>query len=342
MKTFHYPHPFKLECGEILPDITIAYHTYGKINGDGSNVVWVCHALTANSDVREWWPNTVAEGRFLDPNRFFIVCANILGSCYGTTGPLSVNPLTDKPWYGTFPHISVRDVVTAHQLLAAHLGIKKIHTLIGSSVGGFQCVEWCVTDPAFIEKAVIIASDSRCTPWVAAFNESQRMAIENDHTFGEETDRAGLRGMATARSIALLSYRGGKAYNATQDECQSALFERQSASYQRYQGEKLAKRFNAYSYYRISQIVDSHDIGRGRGGDENALQKITAKTLVIAISSDILFPTERHERMVNHIPHADYHVIDSIYGHDGFLVESDQLNDIIMNFYQKTKNQSNE
>ncbi|MBR7013373.1 MAG: alpha/beta fold hydrolase, partial [Prevotella sp.] len=161
MKTFHYPHPFKLESGEILPDITIAYHTYGKINGDGSNVVWVCHALTANSDVREWWPNTVAEGRFLDPNRFFIVCANILGSCYGTTGPLSVNPLTDKPWYGTFPHISVRDVVTAHQLLAAHLGIKKIHTLIGSSVGGFQCVEWCVTHPAFIERAVIIASDSR-------------------------------------------------------------------------------------------------------------------------------------------------------------------------------------
>ena len=336
-KYFTYDKPFELECGEVLPSLTIAYDTFGELNSERSNVIWVCHALTANSDVADWWPHTVEDGCFLDPAKYFTVCANFLGSHYGTTGPLSVNPATDEPWYGDFPKVTVRDMVRAHQLLAEHLGIERVKLLIGSSIGGFQCLEWSVMQPDFAEKAAFIATTPRTKPWASAFNESQRMAIEGDPTFGERSAEAGLNGMATARSIALLSYRGGMAYDKTQeDENPDGVgFERRVLSYQRYQGEKLRRRFNAYSYYRLSQAVDSHNLGRGRGKVEDVLQQIKAKSLVVAITSDILFPPSDHTVMVENIPNVEYHLIDSDFGHDGFLVEHKQLNDIILNFLKE-------
>lgn len=326
--------PFVLESGEVLPSLTIAYDTFGRLNDDRSNVIWVCHALTANSDVADWWPHTVEKGCFLDPEKYFTVCANFLGSHYGTTGPLSINPATGEAWYGDFPRITVRDMVRAHQLLAAHLGIESVKLLIGSSIGGFQCLEWSVMQPDFAERVAFIATTPRTKPWASAFNESQRMAIEGDSTFGERSAEAGLNGMATARSIALMSYRGGMAYNKTQeDECYDDVgFERRVLSYQRYQGEKLRRRFNAYSYYRLSQAVDSHNLGRGRGKVEDVLKQIRAKSLVVAITSDILFPPSDHDVMVDNIPDVRYHLIDSDFGHDGFLVEHEQLNEIILNF----------
>ena len=204
---FIYNKEFALECGEVLPSLKVAYHTFGRLNNDRNNVAWVCHALTANSDVADWWPGTVEAGRFLDPDKYFVVCANILGSCYGTTGPAEINPATGEPWYGDFPKVTIRDMVRAHQLLAEHLGISHAKLLIGSSMGGFQCLEWSVMQPDFAENCVFIATGAQAYPWGVAFNESQRMAIENDPTFGERNASAGLRGMATARSIALLSYR---------------------------------------------------------------------------------------------------------------------------------------
>ena len=333
-KYFTYDKPFELECGEVLPSLTIAYDTFGELNSERSNVIWVCHALTANSDVADWWPHTVEEGCFLDPAKYFTVCANFLGSHYGTTGPLSVNPATGEPWYGDFPKVTVRDMVRAHQLLAEHLGIERVKLLIGSSIGGFQCLEWSVMQPDFAEKAAFIATTPRTKPWASAFNESQRMAIEGDPTFGERSAEAGLNGMATARSIALLSYRGGMAYDKTQEDenPDEVGFERRVLSYQRYQGEKLRRRFNAYSYYRLSQAVDSHNLGRGRGSVEEVLKQIKAKSLVVAITSDILFPPSDHTVMVENIPNVEYHLIDSDFGHDGFLVEHEQLNQIILNF----------
>ena len=336
-KYFTYDKPFELECGEVLPSLTIAYDTFGELNSERSNVIWVCHALTANSDVADWWPHTVEEGCFLDPAKYFTVCANFLGSHYGTTGPLSVNPATGEPWYGDFPKVTVRDMVRAHQLLAEHLGIERVKLLIGSSIGGFQCLEWSVMQPDFAEKASFIATTPRTKPWASAFNESQRMAIEGAPTFGERTAEAGLNGMATARSIALLSYRGGMAYDKTQEDenPDEVGFERRVLSYQRYQGEKLRRRFNAYSYYRLSQAVDSHNLGRGRGSVEEVLKQIKAKSLVVAITSDILFPPSDHTVMVENIPNVEYHLIDSDFGHDGFLVEHKQLNDIILNFLKE-------
>lgn len=334
-KTYHHNSPIELESGEILPEVVIAYDTFGTLSEAKDNVIWVCHALTANSDVKDWWPNTVEEGRFLDPNKYFIVCANFLGSHYGTTSPLSINPTTGEKWYYDFPRITVRDMVTCHRLLAKHLGIDRVKLLIGSSIGGFQCMEWAVTDPDFMENLALIATTTNTEPWAAAFNESQRMAIRADGTWGQLRDDAGLDGMAVARSIALISYRGAPAYNATQhdrDNPTDAAFERRAHTYQQHQGEKLRRRFNAFSYYRMTEAVDSHNIGRGRGSVADALRQIKARTLVVAISSDILFPVEAHIPMRQYIPDVEYHLIESSFGHDGFLVEHEKLNNIITNF----------
>ena len=332
---YRHNESFTLESGAVLPSLEIAYDTFGKLNDKRDNIIWVCHALTANSDVKDWWPHTVEEGKFLDPERYFIVCANFLGSHYGTTSPLSVNPATGKKYYYDFPRVTVRDMVRCHQLLAKALGIDRVKMLIGSSIGGFQCMEWAIMEPQFMEHLALIATTTYSEPWAAAFNESQRMAIRLDPTWGELRDDAGLDGMAVARSIALISYRGGSAYNATQQEIaapEEASFERRAHTYQQYQGEKLRRRFNAMSYYRLSEAVDSHNIARGRGTIAEALHKIKAHTLVVAISSDILFPIEAHTPLCEHIANVEYHVIESEFGHDGFLVEHEKLNRIIENF----------
>ena len=333
-QVYHHGEAITLESGAVLPEVDITYDTFGTLNAAKDNVIWVCHALTANSDVADWWPHTVEEGRFLDPTRYFIVCANFLGSHYGTTSPLSVNPTTGEKYYYDFPQITVRDMVKCHQLLAKHLGIERVKLLIGSSIGGFQCIEWAISEPKFMESVALIATTTCTEPWAAAFNESQRMAIRTDKTWGELRDDAGIDGMAVARSIALISYRGGAAYNATQQDENptEASFTRRAHSYQQYQGEKLRRRFNAMSYYRLSEAVDSHNIARGRGSIAEALSKIEARALVVAISSDILFPPEAHVPMREHIRDVEYHLIESEFGHDGFLVEHEKLNTIIQNF----------
>ncbi len=336
LKTYHYGSAFTLESGFTLPELDIAYHTFGTIAPDGSNVVWVCHALTANSDVDDWWRDTVTTGRFLDPAKYFVICANVLGSCYGTTGPLSTNPVTGQPYYGDFPKFTIRDIVNVHRILASALGINHAKMLIGSSLGGFQCMEWALIDPDFAENVVLIATTPETKPWAAAFNESQRMAIDTDPTFGERTPEAGLRGMGVARSLALLSYRGPAAYDITQIEREELPdgypFARRVHTYQRHQGKKLMDRFNAYSYYRLSQAVDSHNVGRGRGSIPEALSRFKSRALIVAISSDILFPPSDHMPLAESIPGAEFHVIDSDFGHDGFLLENEKLNTLINNF----------
>lgn len=333
-QVYHHGEAITLESGAVLAEVDITYDTFGTLNAAKDNVIWVCHALTANSDVADWWPHTVEEGRFLDPTRYFIVCANFLGSHYGTTSPLSINPTTGEKYYYDFPQITVRDMVKCHQLLAKHLGIERVKLLIGSSIGGFQCMEWAISEPKFMESVALIATTTCTEPWAAAFNESQRMAIRTDKTWGELRDDAGIDGMAVARSIALISYRGGAAYNATQQDENptEASFTRRAHSYQQYQGEKLRRRFNAMSYYRLSEAVDSHNIARGRGSIAEALSKIEARALVVAISSDILFPPEAHVPLREHIRDVEYHLIESEFGHDGFLVEHEKLNTIIQNF----------
>ena len=321
-----------MESGATLPHLDIAYHTYGTLNEAHDNVIWVCHALTANSDVADWWPHTVEEGRFLDPRHHFIVCANILGSHYGTTGPLTVNPTTGEPWYGDFPPFTIRDMVSAHQVLAEALGIGPIKALIGSSVGGFQAVEWAVMEPARFDKLVLIATAAKASPWTIAIDETQRMAIKADPTYGERRADAGMKGMAAARAIGLLTYRGSLGYNLTQQDKEEAPQVHRASTYQQYQGEKLCRRYNAYSYVAILDAFDTHDVGRGRGGLEPMLTTITAKTLLVGITSDIIFTPAEMRTLQQQIPASRYYEIDSPFGHDGFLVEHEQLNEILNPF----------
>ncbi len=335
LKKYKHKGEFKTELGDSLFDIEIAYHTYGKLNDKKDNVIWICHALTANSDVADWWSGMVGKGKFFDPDKYFIVCANILGSHYGSTGPLSKDK-NGNTYYRNFPDLTIRDVVNGHILLRKHLGIDKLFMVTGGSIGSFQALEWAVMEPDTIENLVLIAGGAKATSWTTAFNEAQRMAIRADKTFFEDKPDGGIEGMKAARAMALISYRNADTYNSTQPLSENDDFlELKAITYQRYQGEKLAKRFNAYSYYVISKIFDSHHPGRNRGGLDKALKTIKARTLIVGIDSDLLFPKEDQYLLKKKIPGSQLEWLSSKYGHDGFLLEFEQLNRILNNFINK-------
>lgn len=334
-EVFTIPGIFEPECGGRLVSPTISYRTWGSRNLDGSNVIWVCHALTANADVMSWWPGLFGENDLFNPKDYFIVCANVLGSCYGSTGPVTTNPDTGLPYYQTFPLITIRDMVKAHQALAGHLSIERINLVIGGSLGGQQALEWNASEPWRFQRMVVLATNAIHSPWGVAFNESQRLAIEADQSWLSPNGNAGMSGLLAARSIALLSYRTYEAYAKTQspnDESKDPWSNQPAASYQKYQGEKLAKRFNAWSYWYLSKAMDSHNLGRNRGKTDQVLKKITAKTLVVGIDSDLLFPLNEQNHLANVIPEATLKIINSDFGHDGFLVEVKKLASIIGNF----------
>lgn len=315
-------HPLQLESGAWLPELQIAYHTYGTLNASRDNVIWVCHALTASSDVSNWWNDLFGEGKVLDPDKYFIVCANNLGSCYGTTSPCTPHPYSNRNWGREFPLITIRDMTKVHQRLLNHLEIKQIAVLIGGSQGGQQCIEWAISEPQKIDNLILLATNAIHSPWGIAFNEAQRMALDS-----------GANGIETARAIAMLSYRNYEMYARTsfpEDNENTDCFG--AASYQRHQGLKLAKRFDKDCYYSLSKAMDAHNVGRGRHSIPDALGKILAQTLIIGISSDILFPSIEQEYLANHIPGAILHIIDSPYGHDGFLTESEKINEIVQMF----------
>jgi homoserine O-acetyltransferase len=333
MKRYIHTGGFVTEGGDRFSQVEIAYHTWGKLNSKRNNVIWVCHALTANSNVAEWWPGMVGDGLMLDTKKYFIVCANILGSCYGTTGPLSVNPDTGIPWYNNFPPITTRDIVSVHEILRKHLDISGINTVIGASIGGHQALEYSIMFPEIVDNLVFIASNARQSPWAIAFNESQRLALEADPSFRSGSNGGGELGLKAARSIALLSYRNSDTYNLSQVEVEEdKVGSFRASSYQGYQGEKLVKRFNAWSYYLMTRVSDSHNIGRNRGGVENALRKVQARTLAIGIKSDILFPPGEARRVSNGVNDGKFTEIDSFYGHDGFLIETEKITGIVRNF----------
>jgi len=319
----HFEQPFELESGETLPGIEISYNIYGTLNEGKTNVVWICHALTANSDVASWWPGVVGLDGPVTPEKHFIVCANILGSCYGSTGPLSEDPRTGKPYYHEFPMITIRDMVKAHILLRKHLGIEKIHLLMGGSMGGYQALEWAVMEPERIEQLFLIATSPSESAWGIAIHTAQRLAIEADGTWRKASATAGSAGLKAARAIGILTYRNYAIMVQKQtDPDTEKLDDYKASSYITYQGDKLVNRFNAYCYWLLTKAMDSHQLARGRGGDiEEVLRSITQRTLVIGIGSDILCPLEEQRHIVRHIPDGRLVEIDSAYGHDGFMVE---------------------
>jgi homoserine O-acetyltransferase len=334
--TYHYQQNFALEAGGSLSGFQLKYTTLGKLNADRNNVVWVCHALTGSSDFTDWWGNLFTEGKFFDPRQYFIICANVLGGCYGSTGPLSINPATGKSFYHSFPSITNRDTVRAFDLLRQELNIDSVHTIIGGSLGGQQVLEWSILKPAVFQNVITIATNAFHSPWGIAFNEAQRMAIEADSTWKDNDLRAGTEGLKAARAIGMISYRHYDTYQQTQAEKNNEKTDEfRGATYQRYQGQKLANRFNAFTYWTLSKMMDSHNVGRNYESVEKALNTITARTLVVGIDSDILFPIHEQQFLAKHISNAHLETMTSLYGHDGFLVEVEQLNQYIKRFFSE-------
>lgn len=330
-------HNFSFEAGGTLDQLEIIFHTSERPYQQGDRVVWLCHALTANSDPLDWWPEMVGDGCCVNPDNDFVVCVNIFGSAYGTTGPRTALH-NATPHYTTlhnpldFPKFTVRDTARLFTLVREHLGIEQVDLLIGSSIGGFHALEWAIMEGERIRHAAFIATAPRVSPWLTAWMEVQRMALEADPTFRAcESLDGGSKGLMAARAISLISYRSFDGYNLTQyetdDDC---LFASRAASYERYQGEKLVKRgFDAYSYYYLLHCVDSQNVGRHRGGVAAALAQIQAKSIVISITSDGLFPPCESREWAKFIPDAKYYEIESRFGHDGFLLETEQITQIL-------------
>lgn len=334
-ETYQYKGTLVLESGKTISDFPLVYTTIGEFNEAKDNVIWIFHAMTANSDPSDWWGGLVGDGKIFNPQQYFIICVNIPGSHYGSVGPLTTNPETGFPYYHSFPFFSPLDMVRAYDQLRIHLGIEKIFLGIGGSMGGQQLLAWACEQDDLFKFIVPIATNAFHSPWGKAFNASKRMCIEADQSWKENSPTAGIEGMKVARSIALISYRNYDIYNKTQKDEDKTLENTRSESYLKYQGEKLAKRFNAFSYYFLTKSIDSHHLGRGELEAEERLGGIKSSALVIGISTDILYPLVEQEFIARHIPDAKMEIIDSFYGHDGFLLESDKITTLLMQLINK-------
>ncbi len=320
---FQYEHTFKLESQQELEGLQIAYSVYG--NPSATKVIWVCHALSGNSEVQNWWSGLFGEKSIFDKDEYKIICANVIGSCYGSTGPSTCSiPLN-------FPLITVKDMVKAHVLLADFLNLQKIDILIGASLGGQQALEWAVTENERFEKLILVATNAVHSSYGKALNETQRLALESDQSFGKI--KGGQNGLKAARGIAMVSYRSYQDFERKQVDFKSGIENYRASSYIQYQGDKFKNRFDAVSYYRLTQAMDSHDVARGRkDGIAQVLNTVSAKTLVVGVDSDALFPIEEQEFLAKNIWCSELAIIKSEHGHDAFLIEYHQLNKFINDF----------
>ncbi len=351
-KVYIADRPFTLESGAVLPSLEIAYTTHGTLNSDGTNALIVCHALTGSAHARDaklpsgetipgWFNGVIGPGRGLDTDRFFVIASNILGSCYGTTGPASINPPTGRPYLVEFPQMTIRDMVRAQKLLIDHQGVQRIATVIGGSLGGMQALEWAVMYPAMVDSIVPIASAAQHSAWCIGISEAQRPAIMSDPEWrGGYYAEQPARGLAIARSIAMISYRSQPSFERRFGRLETAegdgherirLFQTLPLtyaveSYLRYQGQKLVDRFDANTYIYLTRAMDRHNVGAGRGLVRDVLGNLKARVLSVGISSDILYPPAEQQEIAAAVPSGQYVELQSIHGHDAFLIEFDWLN----------------
>jgi homoserine O-acetyltransferase len=322
--------PFELESGLELPELKISYHTYGKLNDQKDNVIWVCHALTASSAVHDWWAGLFGPGNVFDPEKYFIVCANNLGSPYGSSSPEQINPESGERYGMTFPDFTLKDTANVNLVLMRHLKIENLHLLIGGSCGGNIAMEMAVRLGTRIKNLSLLCCAARETPWTIAIHQCQRIALESDADFYINKSRTALNGLKSARAFALPFYRTSQSINSRQkEEDQNKMSDYKSASYITYQGEKFIKRFDAHCYYKLLNALDNHNLGRGHENIPLALQKIKCNTLVFGIDSDLFIPVEEQQFLAMHIPNARYLEIKSIYGHDAFLIETAQIRELM-------------
>ncbi|MDD1720059.1 MAG: homoserine O-acetyltransferase, partial [Methanoregulaceae archaeon] len=344
--------PFPLESGAHLPDVRIAYETYGKLNRRKNNAILVCHALSGDAhaagihaDSRKpgWWDAVIGPGKAFDTDRYYVICSNILGGCMGSTGPSSVNPETGKPYGTAFPVITIGDMVSAQKRLVEALGITQLFAVAGGSMGGMQALQWCVAYPGMVKKAVVIATTAYSTPQQIAFNEVGRKAITSDPDWnnGDYYDRkVPSRGLALARMVGHITYLSDESMHnkfgrRLQDKASIGYefsTEFQVESYLHHQGDTFTKRFDANSYLYITKAIDYFDLARD-GSLANGFSGVQASFQVISVSSDWLYPPYQSQEIVSALAanncEVQYCEIRSNYGHDAFLLEGGQLNYII-------------
>lgn len=325
----------ELECGRTLRGAHLAYIVKGLPIGQAP-IIWICHAITANADPEDWWGGLVGQGKLFDPAGYTIISANILGSCYGSSFAGDINPETGELYGTEWPLVTVRDHVLALDFLRQHLQISRISLCIGASLGGQHVLEWAIVSPELFDKICVISANAQHSPWAIAFNEAQRMALEADCTLYDVSHpEMGWRGMSAARAIGMLSFRNYKTYKNSQSDEKEVLESHKASSYQRYQGLKLSKRFHPWAYLSLTKMMDSHHVGRGRGGIDAALSAVKAHTMIMGIESDLLFPLDEQRLLARKIPGAFLRIINSNYGHDGFLIEYDVLTREIAEFLEE-------
>jgi homoserine O-acetyltransferase len=344
-----------LQSGHTFGPVTLAYETWGTLNSTGDNAILLTHALTGDAHAHDverpddpraaWWNPLIGPGRFFDTNRYFIICSNVLGGCYGSTGPSSLDPTTHRPYQLNFPLITIRDMVHAQRRLLEHLGVRELAMVAGGSVGGQQALEWAVSYPELVRKVVVVAATAALTAQAIAFNEVARQSIMADpHWLGGcyQPGRGPEAGLAIARMLAMITYQS--------EECMEARFGRRPAlrndsmapsgfaafgntfdieSYLYHQGESLVRRFDANSYLYISRAMDLFDISEGYPSLDAALSRIQCPALFIGIRSDFLFPAARVRQLAEQVKRvggkASYIELDSPHGHDAFLKEWGQM-----------------
>ncbi|KAF7342260.1 Homoserine O-acetyltransferase [Mycena venus] len=363
---------FDLECGITLPSVNVSYKTWGTLNAERNNVMVICHPFTGCADVGKWWSSLMGCGKAFDPRRMFIFCANALGSPFGTTSPLSINPSTGRPYGPDFPPTTIRDDVRLHKLVLDHIGITSIAVLIGGSMGGMAVLEWQLCFPGFIRRAIAMATCAKQSAWCIAWGEVKRQIIFTDAAFKGgyySPDCPPTQGLATARMAGLLTYRSSESYEErfgrrTQEICRSISYQDENdacpkagravdsqaveyplyaaQSYLRYKGSTFAANFDTNCYLHIMRKMDTHDITRGRVVDfldeDTALAAVLgsmpARPLIISINSDVLCPPKEQKQLADGIPEAELVTISSVAGHDGFLVESERINTAVLKYLQ--------
>jgi len=327
---------FQLENGVILPEVQVRYSTFGKLNDTYDNILVVCHALTGNSRLDTWWGSMLGPGLTFDTSKYLVVCANVLGSCYGSTGPTTINSNTNTKYGNDFPAVTIRDTVNAHMMMIKNaIGAKGIECVIGGSMGGMQALEWAIMGGDFVKKTVVIGCGAAHTAWQIAISETQRQAIYADPKWNDgnvDMSNPPTKGLSVARQIAMLSYRTPIAYQKKFGRQKDDNGIWQAKKYLEYQGTKFLERFDPVSYIKITEQMDMHDVGRNRGGIEKALSQIKGRCLVVGIDSDILYPLHEQEELAQLIPNAKLSIIKSSEGHDGFLLEQSQLAEFIDKF----------
>lgn len=353
LRTFDFPE-LKLENGEALKDVTIAYETYGELNSARSNAILITHAFSGDAHAAfyhegesrpGWWDSMIGPGKAFDTNRYFIICSNVIGGCAGSTGPSSINKETGAPYALDFPQITIKDMVNAQKRLVEHLGIEKLYSIAGGSMGGMQVLQWLVSYPNAVKSAIPIATTARHSPQQIAFNEVGRQAIMADpnwnggNYYGREIPRAGL---SVARMVGHITYMSeksmaekfGRRTKSDQDQTKfHADFEVEG--YLRNRGDFFVRRFDANSYLYISKAMDLFDVSEGRPLSEKFFE-LEAKLLVLAFKSDWLYPAHQSLEIVSACKIAGvpvtYLEIEAHYGHDSFLVETDTQSRLVKNF----------